>query len=82
MVTYFNKKDLVNFGKYLLSEERRELFKQMSEELLEERLKMVHDADVENFLSKQKKGATIIVSISDLDSVQRVDRNNTSNSSF
>lgn len=82
MVTYFNKKDLVNFGKYLLSEERRELFKQMSEELLEERLKMVHDADVENFLSRQKKEATITISISDLDSAQRVDRNNINNSSF
>jgi hypothetical protein len=55
MVTYFNKKDLVAFGNYLLSEERRERFKAISEEALEERLSVVHHADVENFLEKNAR---------------------------
>lgn len=57
MVTYFNKKDLVNFGNYLLSEERRELFKQHPEPVgtLEERLSKVHHSDIENFLSINRK---------------------------
>jgi hypothetical protein len=54
MVTYFNKKDLVAFGNYLLSEDRRERFKAISEEALEERLSVVHHADVENFLEKTR----------------------------
>lgn len=57
MVTYFNKKDLVDFGNYLLSEERKELFKQHPEPVgtLEERLSKVHHSDIENFLSMNRK---------------------------
>lgn len=54
-VTYYNKKDLVKFGNYLLSEERIERFKAISEENLEERLSKVHHSDVENFLESIKK---------------------------
>jgi len=54
MVTYFNKKDLVNFGNYLLSEERKRLFENHPEPVgtLEERLSKVHHSDIENFLEK------------------------------
>lgn len=48
MVTYFNKKDLVAFGNYLLSEERN---KKVSEENKD---KVTH-ADVENFLHSIRK---------------------------
>jgi len=47
---------LVKFGNYLLSEERYELFKSHpgypSGELLEERLRDVHDSDISNFKEK------------------------------
>ena len=59
MVTYFNKKDLVKFGQYLLSEKRT---KSIADKYaigdnisLEERLQEVYDADIENFLHKIKK---------------------------
>ena len=57
MVTYFNKKDLVNFGNYLLSEERKRLFENHPEPVgtLEERLSKVHHSDIENFLSMNRK---------------------------
>lgn len=57
MVTYFNKKDLVDFGNYLLSEERKRLFENHPEPVgtLEERLSKVHHSDVENFLSMNRK---------------------------
>lgn len=57
MVVYFNKKDLVNFGKYLLSEERKKLIEQHPEptRTTEERLKDVSHADIENFLLLNRK---------------------------
>lgn len=55
MVTYFNKKDLVEFGNYVLSDERKEMFIAVSEENLDERLSKVHHADIENFLESKKK---------------------------
>lgn len=59
MVTYFNRKDLVRFGEYLLSKERRELYKQNpnfpNELLLEERLSEVSHSDIENFIENQRK---------------------------
>jgi len=62
MVTYFNKKDLVEFGKYLLSEERAkrvidatDCFSESWNEKLQIRLKQVSHADVENFLESIKK---------------------------
>lgn len=58
MVTYFNKKDMVRFGNYLLSEERTEMIlshPDKSEESKQQSLKTVSDADINNFLEKIKK---------------------------
>ena len=59
MVTYFNRKDLVQFGEYLLSEERTSLISESYNSndnvSLEERLKSVYHADVENFLNSKKE---------------------------
>jgi hypothetical protein len=61
MVTYFNKKDLISFGQYLLSEERTEKIVNHPEASkmapVVERLKEVHDADYQNWqesLNKKK----------------------------
>jgi len=48
MVTYFNRKDLVKFGNYLLSKERKEKVSELNQE-------NVTHADVENFLEAIKK---------------------------
>ena len=57
----YNKSDLVSFGNYLLSKERKNLYSDMTKELIssglnplstEERLQMVNDSDIENLLSK------------------------------
>lgn len=53
MVTQFNRKDLIEFGQYLLSPERRERFSnhpQLGPETLEQRLSNVNHADIENFI--------------------------------
>lgn len=54
MVTYFNRKDLVEFGNYLLSEERKEHYRNHPEAdcmpPLEDRLSEVNHADVENWI--------------------------------
>ncbi len=58
MVTYFNKSDLVKFGEYLLSEERKNLIKShpgFEPSTIEHRLKQVSHADVANWIEKQKK---------------------------
>lgn len=56
MVTYFNKKDLVNFGKFLLSDERTASLAATESEIpLEERLKNVYHSDVEKFLNLQRR---------------------------
>jgi len=56
MVVYFNKKDLVAFGKYLLSKERTDRITQTESEIpVKERLKEVYHADVENFLLLNRK---------------------------
>ena len=48
----FTTKEAVDLGNYLLSPDRRERFEKNpgfpNGELLEERLSMVHDADIEN----------------------------------
>lgn len=53
MITFYSSTDLISFGNYLLSEERRETFKQhpgfTNDELLEERLSRVSHADFENW---------------------------------
>lgn len=45
-------KQLVEFGNYLFSKERKELLEESGKELLEERFSKISDADVSNFLSK------------------------------
>jgi hypothetical protein len=64
MVTYFNKKDMISFGEYLLSEERREDFENLARERsihgmdnplpVDESLAIVHHADFENWKHSQK----------------------------
>ena len=40
---------LVQFGNYMMSQERRDRYKETSPEHLEERLSQVSHADIENF---------------------------------
>ena len=58
MQSNYNEKDLVSFGNYLLSEERKISYKQNpnfpNEERLEERLSEVSHADLCNCTEKQK----------------------------
>jgi len=50
MVTYFNHKDLVSFGNYLLSDERKERFEKSEITVpLEDRLSGVYREDIENW---------------------------------
>lgn len=56
MVTYYNKKDLISFGKYLLSEERTtniEVATYNNCAPIEDRLKEVYHADLENWMVKE-----------------------------
>lgn len=65
MVTYFNKKDLVSFGSYLLSEKRKALFKSSFKEKInsgavnplppEEAMMYVHHSDITNWLNELKE---------------------------
>ena len=65
MVTYFNKKDLVSFGSYLMSEQRKNRFKEARKENerrnisnplpIEESLSMVYHSDVENWIESVSK---------------------------
>lgn len=53
MTTTFSKADLIHFGNYLLSQERRDLYKShpnYEPDRLEERLSIVNHADIENFI--------------------------------
>lgn len=64
MVTYFNEKDMISFGQYLLSDERKQRFQESYKEKIrqgannplppEESLKFVHHADVENWKHNQR----------------------------
>ena len=59
MVTYFNRKDLVDFGKYLLSDARAEQIKEHYKEDksfdVEARLKEVWHNEVENWIYERDK---------------------------
>jgi hypothetical protein len=48
MEMYFNKKDLVDFGNYLLSDERKEMVSDLNKDT-------VTHADIENFLESIKE---------------------------
>jgi len=64
MITYFNRKDLVSFGSYLMSEKRKARFDEACKEAIknginnplptEERLKEVYHADIENWIAEQR----------------------------
>ncbi len=57
MVLYFNKRDVINFGKYLGSEERRQRFIKHPDPTglpLDDRLAIVNRADVDNWLETFK----------------------------
>lgn len=57
MVVFFTERDLVSFGDYLLSDERKEkiLSNPEFEGRLEEDLKQVYDADLANWSEMQQK---------------------------
>lgn len=57
MVTYYNKKDLLSFGKYLLSDERTLRIQDATPEGIElsDRLKEVYHADIENWKNPGKE---------------------------
>lgn len=52
----FTRAELVQFGNFLLSKERRDTFRKTRRKgfSLKERLSEVHHADVENFISSKK----------------------------
>lgn len=52
MQTLYTEKQLIEFGNYLLSDERTNKVIKGSMEQLEERLNQVSHADIENFKSK------------------------------
>lgn len=52
MVIFFTEEDLVSFGEYMMSDQRRKLYEEhpeISSENIEERLKSVHNADLANW---------------------------------
>ena len=59
MVTYFNRKDLVEFGKMLLSKEREEaineLYKDKDKSFIEDRKREVYHNEVENWIESKRK---------------------------
>lgn len=58
MVVYYNKKDMVSFGNFLLSQERTKSVTDhpdLPEEILQDRLASVSHADFTNWKSKQGK---------------------------
>lgn len=56
----YTEADLVSFGNYMVSEERRDLYATHPDyaniEMLVERLSQVHHADIENWKDKRKGG--------------------------
>ncbi|MDV3882908.1 hypothetical protein CMU04_06195 [Elizabethkingia anophelis] len=60
MVIYFNKKDLIKWGNFLLSEERENSLKQTNKEnenlpSYEDRKREVNNEDFLNWMEKMKK---------------------------
>ena len=55
MVTYFNKKDMVSFAQWILSDERQALRAEDVIQPPEGGLAQVHLADFESWMMRQKK---------------------------
>ncbi len=58
MDTYFNAKEMISFGNFLLSEERTEMLvkhPETTEENISERINQVSHADFENWKQKNDK---------------------------
>lgn len=56
MIVFYTQKDLVGFGSYLLSEERENSLQYADTKLpLEDRRKVVTDADLANFITGTKE---------------------------
>lgn len=66
MVTNFNSKDLTSFGKYLLSEKRTNRIKESHKEgdsiSLEEKLREVYQADMQNWKEDISKSPSDLLS--------------------
>lgn len=67
MVTYFNKKDMISFAEYMVSEERTQRIINHPEAAsmppVAERLQQVHHADFHNWLEwKERKKAEKVTS--------------------
>ena len=70
MVTYYNRKDFVSFGRYLLSEKRKALFQASYDEAIEngftpvpveDSLREVHHSDIENWIHDEPRSDKSIV---------------------
>lgn len=63
MIIYFTEEDLVSFGNYMVSAERKKFYEMHpdpSGTSVEERLSTVHDADIQNWAYLQSTYAQII----------------------
>ncbi len=67
MVTYYNRRDLVAFGNYLLSEERRSAIIDApvnNSQNMDQRMSEVSHADIENWkytMAKSKEHPTVCI---------------------
>ena len=48
----YDLNDLISFGNYLLSEERRNTLKQAKNVPINDKIKQVHDSDIDNWNNK------------------------------
>ena len=58
MVIFFTEEDLVSFGEYMVSDERREAYlnhPELKDENIEERLKSVNNADLANWAGRTQQ---------------------------
>lgn len=72
MVIYFTEEDLISFGEYMVSPQRRQLFESHPDPSgisLEERLGSVHDADLSNWAYLQTTHGQIANEINNEDRI-------------
>mgnify|MGYP003405332498 CR=1 FL=1 len=55
MVTTFNRRDLISFGSYMVSDERLSNYSKYEDDEKENRLAQVNQIDFQNWLSLEKK---------------------------